>query len=120
MKARVSGLMGGEPGSRQGSLVQTRAHKHAEQGFWVQTKLLGRGGGPWSRTGLSRGGRGPGCGSGLPQTQQGILQVQSWVLGHNQGVEVSRAEVLGCSQGGQGWDAGPVQEFWERAGWAKP
>lgn len=52
MKARVSGLLGREPGSRQGSLVQTRAHKHAEQGSWVQTKLLGRGGGLWSRTGV--------------------------------------------------------------------
>lgn len=52
MKARVSGLTAGEPGSRQGSLVQIRAHKHAEQGSWVQTKLLGRGRGPWSRKGV--------------------------------------------------------------------
>lgn len=52
MKARVLGLMGGEPGSRQVSLVQTRAHKHAEQGAWVQTKLLGRGRGPWRRKGV--------------------------------------------------------------------
>lgn len=52
MKARVSGLLGGEPGSREGCPVQTGPHKHAEQGSWVQTKVLDRGEGPGSRTGI--------------------------------------------------------------------
>lgn len=69
MKARVSGLLGREPGSRQGSLVQTRAHKHAEQGSWVQTKLLRQGRGSLEQ---NRGARGAEQGS---QEEAGVLAV---------------------------------------------
>lgn len=110
MKGRVFGLLGGEPGSADQGSQASRLSS------WAGVGVLGAEQGfQGCRAGFSGGGGDPGCGSGLPQTQPGILQVQSWVLGHNQG-----AEVLGCSQGDQGWDAGPVREFWERAGWAKP
>lgn len=85
MHARVPGVLGRGLEGSQVSLVQTRAHKHAEQGSWVQTKLLGVGRDPERVTGVPGQGRGPDCGSRLPRMQLGILGVQSRVLGQSRG-----------------------------------
>lgn len=87
----------------------------------------------WTGVGVLGAEQGPRGAEQGSQEQTGVLAVdqgshkhsrescrcRAGFWGTNQGAEVSRAEVLGCSQGSQGWDVGPVQEFWEKAGWAK-
>lgn len=50
MQARVPGMRDRGLGCSPGPLVQSKAHKNAEQESWVQAELLGVGKGPRRRT----------------------------------------------------------------------
>lgn len=52
MQARVPWVPDRGLGGSPGPLVQSKAHKHAEQESWVQAEVLGMGKSPRRRTGV--------------------------------------------------------------------